>query len=193
MAKVDNPKDLIVLLLRARGHEGREAEPISGRTRLMKMVFLFDKEVRRRFNLDRAIPDSALPEFEPYDYGPFSKQVYADLDFLLAMGFAQVRERGSAPLSPEEVAAEVAEGWRAAGADPGRDGSRVEEVFSLSPIGRQFADTVLVNALSPEQRDVLDRFKARCTATPLRALLRYVYTKYPEYTTKSKIRDEVLR
>ena len=63
MGKVASSKDLILLLLFAKGHENAANEPIRGRTRLMKMVFLFDKEVRRRFNLEKTA-EGALPRFE---------------------------------------------------------------------------------------------------------------------------------
>ena len=36
-------------------------------------------------------------------------------------------------------------------------------------------------------------FKDRYASMPLRQLVRYVYTKYPEYTEQSIIKDEVLR
>jgi len=43
MHKIDSPKDLIMALLYAKGPE-MENQPIHGKTRLMKMIFLFEKE-----------------------------------------------------------------------------------------------------------------------------------------------------
>lgn len=51
MTKIKSAKDLIMLLLYAKGHKGVEGEAVVGRTRLMKMIFLFDKEIRKQFNL----------------------------------------------------------------------------------------------------------------------------------------------
>ena len=189
MGKVTSSRDLIMLLLYAKGHSGQTCEPIRGRTRLMKMVFLFGKEVRRRFNLGKVIPEGALPEFTKYDYGPFSADVFADLEFLVELGFVQARTLG-VPF-PEE--AQEYEYWQA-GAVPEDDvsGPEAEEEFSLTPDGRGFVEDELWASLTEHQWAVLDDFKARCTSASLRSLLRYVYAKYPEMTTKSKIRQETL-
>lgn len=189
MGKVTSSKDLIMLLLYAKGHSGQACEPIRGRTRLMKMVFLFGKEVRQRFNLGKAIPEAALPRFTEYDYGPFSADVFADLEFLVELGFVQVRSVGD-PL-PEE--AQEYEYWQA-GAAPEDDvsGPEAEEEFSLTADGRGFVEEELVCSLTEDQWGVLHEFKARCTSASLRSLLRYVYAKYPKMTTKSKIREEIL-
>jgi uncharacterized protein YwgA len=82
-------KDLILLLLYAPGKTGEYAEKIEGRTRLQKMVFLFEKEVYPKFKQNKLITEEDLPRFIPYDYGPFSKQVYDDLEFLIGLGFVE--------------------------------------------------------------------------------------------------------
>ena len=178
-----------MLLLYAKGHLRQSCEPIRGRTRLMKMVFLFKKEVRGRFNLGKAIPEGALPKFTAYDYGPFSADVFADLEFLVDLGFVQVRPVGD-PF-PEE--AQEYKYWQA-GAAPEDDatGPEVEEEFSLTADGQGFVQEELEPSLTRKQWGVLEEFKARCTSASLRSLLRYIYAKYPEMTTKSKIREEIL-
>jgi hypothetical protein len=191
MGKVSSSKDLIMLLLYARGHKGEACEPIRGRTRLMKMVFLFDKEIRRKFNLEKAIPDGAMPDFTPYDYGPFSAQVFGDVEFLIELGFVEVRRADdSEPLPEESLEYEY---WQAgAGSDVDEEGPTCPEEFSLTDLGRGFVEEGKAGVLTKEKWAVLDEFKARCTGASLRALLRYVYTKYPKWTTESKIRNEVL-
>jgi len=189
MSKITNPKDLLMVLLYAKGATGRQCEPIRGRTRLMKMVFLFDKEVRRRFNLDKVISEQALPDFTPYDYGPFSADVFEDLEFLVELGFVVPHLAGDA--LPEEE--QEYSYWQAGSSPDGDDsGPEAEEQFSLTKIGRSFVADELKNALSKAQWHTIDEFKARCTAAPLRSLLRYVYSKYPEQTTHSTIRQEIL-
>jgi len=69
-------KDVILHLLNAPGPKGRDAEPIVGKTRLMKLLFLLDKEgylepIQRN-----------LFDFQPYKYGPFDKQIYSSLEDL---------------------------------------------------------------------------------------------------------------
>lgn len=191
MGKVTTSKDLIMLLLYAKGYSGEQCEPIRGRTRLMKMLFLFDKEIRHKFNLEKTIAKEALPDFSAYDFGPFSAQVFSDLEFLIDMQLVVPHEVSNTQVVMEEAI--EYDYWRAgSGSDPDDAGPANEEEFSLTTWGRQFVESGNAGTLTKEQWNVLDEFKARCTRTSLRSLLKYVYTKYPETTTKSKIRDEIL-
>ena len=191
MAKVTSSKDLLMLLLYAKGHTGRPCEPIRGRTRLMKMVFLFDKEIRRKFNVGTTIASEAFPDFSAYDFGPFSAQVFSDLEFLVDMQLVVPEEMTNSQVVMEE--AMEYDYWRAgSGSDPEDAGPVNEEEFSLTAWGREFVEGGNAGTLSTEQWGVLDEFKSRCTRTSLRSLLKYVYTKYPNTTTESKIRDEIL-
>ncbi len=193
MANKLSSKDLIVLLLYSKGHNNRLCEPIEGKTRLMKMMFLFDKEIRRSFNLDKKIPESAFPNFEPYDYGPFSSQVYADLEFLVDMGFVSVTKK---ECSSEECVLESKEYeyWQA---NSGEEAvvEYVDEIttFSLTKLGRDFVEKKQLGDFTQNQWDILNKFKARCTGIALKALLRYVYNKYPEMATNSKILEEIIK
>lgn len=190
--KATSSKDLILLLLYAKGHTGKLCEPVSGRTRLMKMVFLFGKEVMPKVRSGQTISPEALPDFTPYNFGPFSSQVFGDLEFLVELKFVNVESDKGSEVLPEETY-EYAY-WQA-GADPGveeREGLPAEERFSLSEIGREFVEQGEAGQLTPEQWALISEFKGRCTKTPLRALLKYLYTKYPKWASKSKIRDEVL-
>jgi len=191
MAKVTSSKDLLMHLLYAKGHTGKQCEPVRGRTRMMKMVFLFEKELSRKFNLDKAIAKEALPEFSAYDFGPFSSQVFSDLEFLVDMSFVSPRSVQDSRVVMEE-SMEYSY-WQAGADDESEDaGPQHEEDFSLTALGQQFVKEGHAGQLTIRQQEVLDEFKARCTSASLRALLRYVYTKYPDTTTKSRIRDEIL-
>jgi len=190
MGKITNCKDLLMALLYAKGHTGKQHEPIIGKTRLMKMVFLFDKEIRSKFNLKKTIPVSALPKFDPCDYGPFSSQVYEDLEFLVEIGLVDVIKIEDTELLEEER--QEYEYWQATSGGEDKEQDEFQERFSLSKLGREFVKEELLNSLSKEQWDALDEFKRRCTSAELKTLLRYVYTKYPDMTTKSKIRKRVI-
>lgn len=187
MEKVKSCKDLLMVLLYARGHTGHLCEPIVGKTRLVKMVFLFKKEVIRKYNLDVPIAESAIPDFEAYSFGPFSGKVYEDLEFLVDMGLVDVAGSDEEELLEDEK--REYEYWQAKG---GSEDHPFQERFFLTDLGIQFVDSRLKGSLSTEQWRVIDDFKKRCTSAPLRALLKYVYSRYPEMTKKSTIRDEVL-
>jgi uncharacterized protein YwgA len=190
-AKVATSKDLLMLMLYARGPAGEQCEPIRGRTRVMKMVFLFEKEILRKFNFEKIIAADALPDFSPYDFGPFSAQIFTDLEFLHDLGMVSVQPvYGAEPAVEESIEYSY---WQASNAmESGDAGPEHEEEFALTSLGRQFVEEGQAGTLTKSQWQVLDDFKARCSGTSLRGLLRYVYTKYPDTTTKSKIRDEII-
>ena len=192
MKKIESLKDLLMILLYAKGHTGEQCQPIQGRTRLMKMVFIFKKELLAKLNKDKTIVEDALPEFDAYDYGPFSPQVYADLEFLIEMGFVEFRNVGSEPAYPEE-SMEYRHWTEGTGGENDDSGPMHVQEFRLTDLGRDFVTEMLLEPLTKEQLQLIDEFKARCTGATLRSLLRYVYTKYADYTTESKIRDEILK
>jgi hypothetical protein len=190
MAKIASGKDLLMLLLHARGHRGEQCEPIRGRTRLMKMVFLFEKEVKQK--LERGtVSDEGLPKFDADNFGPFSPQVFSDLEFLVDTGFVAPSDIADAELSEEEAA--EYRYWQASDGEEGdAEPPEHEQEFCLTPLGKKFVETGFAGQFSQDEWAALDAFKARCTSAPLRSILRYVYTRYPETTKKSKIRDEIL-
>src|SRR4051812_591984 len=71
--------DLILLLLAAPTmHKDLEFR-CDGITRLEKLLFLVEQET----DLDKEVDETF--SFEPYHYGPYSKEVYAAVDFLKAL------------------------------------------------------------------------------------------------------------
>ncbi|MDA8346512.1 MAG: hypothetical protein M0Z66_13665 [Thermaerobacter sp.] len=186
-------KDLILLLLYAKGFRGVLCEPIEGRTRITKMVFLFEKEVWESFRFGKLIPENVLPEFTAYHFGPFAPKVYTDIEFLQNLGFITVESSGAQEASAEE-ALEL-QWWRD---EEGPDDNQFStsaytpEVFSLSERGTNFVETTLWPHLNDGQRDGLHRLKKMCTGVSLRRLLQYVYSKYPKMAEESQIRDEIL-
>src|SRR3989344_6285597 len=72
MPSILEKSDMILLLLYGRGAKGHFSEPIQGITRLMKLLFLLEKEA--------GINDGF--SFVPYKMGPFSSEVYPELEFL---------------------------------------------------------------------------------------------------------------
>lgn len=192
MRKITNSKDLIMLLLYAPTVDSGKCEPIVGQTRLMKMIFLFQEELAKKFALDQVIDDSAFPNFEPFDYGPYAGQVYADLEFLVNYGFVEIQVSSRAEASEEER--QEFDYWSATGdADEDVDANRLGRAFCLSTRGQDFvAKRQLWEGLSLNQQQALSEFKKRCISTTLRSLLRYVYGKYPKMTKKSVIRHEIL-
>jgi len=70
-----NRSDMLLLLLYAPGLSGKIMEPIKGKTRLQKEVFLAQKELRKA-GIFTYYP------FRPYKYGPYSIELYDDIEYM---------------------------------------------------------------------------------------------------------------
>ena len=187
-------KDILLLLLYLPGKTGKNNEPISGRTRLTKMIYIFEKEIKDSFdNLDK----SSMPEFFAYNYGPFSRELFDDLQFFINIGFIKEAEvdieLDNTKLNEEDyyeykynISEEVGFGEI--------DEETVEEEaslysYNLKEKGSKYVKDNIINNITDEQRDKLIRFKKKVNSLSLDSLISYVYNKYPEDTEKSKIRN----
>jgi uncharacterized protein len=163
--------DLVLLLLAAPG--AQRPNEVEGITRLEKLLYLAEKETD--------VPSRVVEpfRFEAYDYGPYSKDVYEAVELLEGMDL--VREtrifRGSSLDEGEEVLV-------------GADREGIERRFHLTDNG-----LVVATELGKRYPDVaasLAKVKKAYAKMPLRQLLRYVYSVYPEVAEKSKIRSDIL-
>lgn len=188
-----NSKDLLLCFLYSPGQKDEANEPIVGRTKLTKMMFLFEKEIYAQFFKDDI--QIKLPDFEAYFFGPFSKQLFEDLAFFQSIGMICATET-SIPLSPADKAEED-EAFDLNEDDEWIDASfadreRFESAYSLSAGGIKYVEEQVWELFSPPQKKKLQAFKAQINRISLDALLKYVYNKYPETTTESKIANKYL-
>jgi len=187
---INNRRDVLLLLLYSPGISGQFNEPITGRTRLTKLLFLFKTEALEHFRKGTEITDENFYQFFPWRFGPFSSQVYDDLTFFILRDFI------ATTISNEESLPESAEEWarwqeEAEGQFQGDVSVYQEETFILTPKGVKFAEE-LYASLSSAQKDLLKSFKLRVANAPLRALLKYVYKTYPKMTDESEIAGDIL-
>ena len=68
-----------------------EKEPIKGAVRLTKMMFLFEKQIAPVLK-EKGLESDKLPEFFAYNYGPFSKDIYQQLDLFKSINFIEESE-----------------------------------------------------------------------------------------------------
>src|SRR5689334_16416400 len=135
VTKINNRRDVLLLLLYSPGKSGEFNEPIVGRTRLVKMLFLFKTEALEHFRRGTEINSDNFYEFFPWDFGPFSTQVYDDLVFFMLQGFIESR------LTEEESLPESAAEWdlwlEKTGAKESVDSVEIyqDESFKLTPKG----------------------------------------------------------
>jgi uncharacterized protein len=167
--------------------------PIIGRTRLMKMLFLFEKEIFKDFNQDKKITIDF--EFAPYNFGPYSKKAYEAIDFLETRDIIQISYGNRINESDFELenflnlANETEANFEVTDEE-----IRVEQ-FSITEYGIKLMKDkskffAWIN-LTPNQQLVLTKFKSQMVNSRLKDILIYVYKKYPEYAEKSQIKNQL--
>lgn len=183
MPRVDNRKDAVLLLLYAPGSSGEPCEPIRGRTRFMKLIFL----LQRAYDFPRRAGIGNYYQFEPFRFGPFSKDLYDDISFLENLGYINAREIGDPSIADLSEDQRILDEWLIAD-DTGDEieAAFQEEEFSLTEKGREFA-AGLFNSLSLEQKRAFIEVKQRYGALPLTSLLRFVYRTYPEEASETEL------
>jgi uncharacterized protein YwgA len=134
-----------------------DGEIIEGRTRLQKMVFLLEKELEE---LEKSPIDSSDYDFIPYDYGPFSKKLYDDLDYLSKKGLIDDIE--------EEM-----------------DDGQVKYNYKITSKGEEFVESQLNSSDSELIRKLAEQMKRNYNSRPISSLIDYVYSEYPEYAENS--------
>ena len=108
--------------------------------------------------MDGNLDDPPSYNFEPYHYGPVSLQIYDDL--------AQLAEEGTIEALPV-----LGYSWRR---------------YRLSPEGMARYEE-LRTRLELDVGEEIERVKELVAGLSFRALLRHVYTRYPEYAVYSVI------
>ena len=169
--------DVVVLLLGAPTTSRTLKGRIEGITRLEKLVFLLERET----DFYQLLTET--PDFTAHNFGPFSSKIYDAVDVLAAAGLVEDSAR---------ISSSTADSWEAkelignASGDP-----YATRDFSLTEKGHRYY-AALIDELPKPTESMLSEFKQRFGGLPLRRLIRYVYQRYPEFTEKSIIRDEVL-
>lgn len=130
--------------------------PIKGRTRLQKMIFLY------QIQLWEKDPAKDLKfGFVPYNYGPYSATLQSDVEYLIDEGF--LKENPKQDLS----------------------GKYLYE-YEMTSKGKRFAEALLTDDKYSEYNfdnvvSKLNKIKDNANYTDLDTLLKKVYSEHPEY------------
>ena len=159
------------------------------------MMFLFSKEVLPILNR-KGVTVDGLPEFIPFNYGPFSKDVYEQIEFFKNINFISVKD-----LNATESIDEV-DDWEETSfiydmferdQDYNRTSNGKHFRYTLLKQGRDYVEKEIAPYIDDDQKKLLTEFKRRIQKVKTKNLLIYVYTKYPDMTKNSLIKDEVLQ
>jgi uncharacterized phage-associated protein len=180
--------DYLLLLLYLNGKE-----PIEGAVKLTKMMFLFEKQIAPVLK-EKGLESDKLPEFFAYNYGPFSKDIYQQLDLFESINFIQINDT----YSDEELSSvdNMSENEFVDECYEGNVELKTENnyrVYRITDEGSGYVESELLPVIEEQHKILLEQFKKKITDMPIKKLLHYVYTKYPEYTDKSLIKEEVLK
>lgn len=137
-------KDLLLTLLFF-------AERVDGRTQVQKLTFLTQKETE--------LGESY--HFVPWKFGPFSRDVWKDLDLLVSEG----------------IVIEIPQG--------GKD-KTVGYLYALTKDGTRLVTDRILKHLDDSMLVQIRKIIENYSQMNLSELLTYVYEKYPEYTEKSQ-------
>jgi len=165
---------------------GLTKDGIGGITRLQKYLFLLENE-------EGIKPEENDFEFEAYKVGPYSSKLYDDLEFLENSGLIEGNLAGEAT---EEEATEIDmmsfddfindEDTKAADAYE-------ERKYSLTEKGLNFIKEKIYNEEYKPAIEGIRKIKSKFGYYSLTDLLLYVYSKYPEMTIESEIKEKILR
>lgn len=183
-------RDLELLLLAVAPEADEMTGGISGITRLQKLLFLLQEE-------SHVTPSGDGFQFEAYKAGPYSAKLYDDLEFLENLGLVQSEITAEAT-PPEAAEIDKLSFDELMGTEDGLDDSATsdsyeERRYTLTDLGVERVQTMLKNPEIAPAVDGIRRVKSRFGKYSLNDLLHYVYTKYPEMTVESEIKDQVLR
>ena len=176
--EIETSLDLLIALLFAPGQSGKPGEPIDGITRLQKLLFLLEQGEG-----PKAVVEAAQEFlFEAYKMGPFSKNLYDDLEILNSIGL----------LSTSKLEYVISDDGDPSGFATGSPGSKVVESirYRLSKRGMEAGKELFEN-LKKKEREALVEFKSFFNSIPLRQLLIFVYQNYEDYTGESQIKGQL--
>lgn len=139
-----------------------ESQPIMGRTRFQKMIFLMEKELAAH----GARPVAKLG-FIPYDYGPYSKALQQDIDGLIDEQLVKDDEIKSP------------------------DTGKIMYKYTITGTGSTMADLLMTEPEYKacgfhDAYRILGGIKERINGMDIGDVLRRVYAEHPEYAMYSK-------
>lgn len=166
--------------------------PIKGTVRLTKMMFLFKEEIQPVLKLD-GIECDKMPEFVAYNFGPFSQDLYEQIDFFVNINFITTKDMKAEEMGEvDDWRGELFDGI----GDPinlGYDMNDSKYIqYAITSLGGKYVEEKILRFLPQNTIKLLTKFKNKIVKTSVKDILRYVYTKYPDSAKNSLIRKDIL-
>jgi len=178
---ISSATDVLLVLLYAPGISNKEGEPIHGITRLEKLMFLLEKETSFKEIINKNY------KFDAYDYGPFSSEIFDDIESLKSAGILNESKSGGHKLEYIDFEENEMNVYETISSSPSI------KKYELTPKGIAIGK-ILFESLSDIQKKEILRIKSEFNSNSMsiNKLLSYVYRGYPDFTKKSVIRNQIL-
>ena len=215
--RIGTRKLTILLLLAARGPKGEDRAPISGTTRMQKLVFLAMEGSK-----DFLMEDETFRfdfEYSADRFGPADLDLYQDLDLLKAASLVEINgqtgivKRGAAGVLEEEeeegrrvlpedqeeveMSFDYLMGEHSEEADMAEAEREFEKEYRITDRGIARLEKIREDSGKAGKFDQLAAvcadIKREFGDWPLSLLLRHVYKTYPETTVRSEIKRQILQ
>lgn len=187
--------DILLLLLYM-----NNCAPIRGRTRLQKMMFVFQEEIMKQYGFNKKLElkrQENLFDYRAHRFGPFSKDVFELMEFFVNIQMVDVKfdsdyEELLDSMDDEDVLVNDIED------DPDLEDNEIypegkgDPIYKLTKIGKGYVEEKLLQYLDEKQKAALEKLKESFNSYSLNQILKYVYTKYPKMTEESEIKNAVL-
>jgi hypothetical protein len=184
--------DLLLALLYAgeKSKKGNDENsfPIEGITRLEKLLFLLKYE--SGFLSEESKENETL-HFIAYKMGPWTNEVYDELDFFESLKIIK-KEKEKKQIPADSASYEqlifnaIIDKYQQS---PEAEGKVSAELFSLTERGKEIVREKIWDKLTEDDKGKLREIKKKYNSMKLNELLRYVYNTYPDFATKSEIKD----
>jgi len=179
---IESGLDLMLLLLYAKGSTGVLKEEVPDTTRLTKLLYLLIKEGGFS-KLEKDL------YFEPKNFGPWSGDVFDAIETLKEIDLIETQK--ILPNSFDEIA-DYVEWIEETPVHKLTEEDKQKNTYFLTKRGTKVAELLYEN-LSQKEKNQIEGIKGHFNKMELNKLLHYVYTKYPQSTIKSKIKDKILQ
>jgi uncharacterized protein YwgA len=163
--KLSKP-ELIAVLLYVPGRTGNIGEPVVGRTRLMKILFLLLKEA----GLESEVEQSS--SFKPYKFGPFDPEVFDSIEALKELNIVQETVKSNTK-AEDEILLDMDEPYD------------TDTTYALTPQGIAKVERI-VRQIPADILKKISNYKSIYGGKPLVEILHYVYGKFPKYAELSE-------
>lgn len=173
--------DILLMLLGA----GGATQAIQGTTRLQKLLFLVEHEAAIKPTEGRDFGFSA------YKFGPVSKELYDDLEKLENLGLLEAKGVAE-PSEPELGEYDLSYDDLMGDEEQESKDALEERRFKLTKRGVEWLNSKILPRVNRDVAEGIRRIRGKYGSFALSDLLYHVYTKYPEWTSASEIKNRVL-